>query len=886
MKALFRSTLREIKNSFGRYMAILIIIALGVGFFAGLRACRPALTDTVGKYFGQQNFYDYRCLSSLGFSPDCADGLTGDASVTAAEGAISKDALIRLDGNDAAVRFHSIQEKINLPRLVSGRMPEADNECLADADIFGEDMLGKTVVLSEKNSAETADAFAYPELVIVGTAASPLYINADRGSTSLGDGRIAAFILVNEGCFTADHYTELYITLEAPGAVYSDEYKSAVSQSKSAVTVLAEKQARLRFERIVADAQSEVDDARAELDSAKSDLDERKSAAVKEAEAQLAAMGLPVTPDAPYYVQALAGIDKAFADAEKELAAHYEELDEAQREVDGIAAPSVYVTSRAENAGYAAFEQDSIIIENISVVFPAFFFLVAVLVCATTMKRMVEEERTQIGVLKALGYGKGKICFKYLFYAGSAGLLGSVIGFFAGTEFMPMIFWRVYSSSYNFTDMLLYSFSPAMYAVSLVISILCTAGVTFLCCRSALREVPAGILRPKTPKGGKRIFIERLRVWRRVSFLHKVSIRNVIRYKQRFFLMILGISGCTALLLTGFGIRDSVQNVTEYQYGEIVRYDGEITFTDPMDGEARRAFLAGHEDIGDALFSSVCNADITAGGSAKSVSVTAVSGGDLAEFIDLKMDGETLSYPDDGEIVLCRGVAEAISAKAGDTVTLTYDNFYRIDVTVSGVFDNYIGNYLFVTEETMTRLCGSAPINTAYFRFAQTAKADTAALYGDEAVGYVSMNSDTRETIEDSFASLNLVLLLIILCAGMLAFIVLFDLININIGERIREIATIKVLGFFSPEVSAYVFREVNMLTVSGALLGLPFGKLLHIFVMQQVRPDGICFDSRIMWYSYLLSFALTLVFSAFVQIVMRVRLKKISMVGSLKAVE
>lgn len=310
-------------------------------------------------------------------------------------------------------------------------------------------------------------------------------------------------------------------------------------------------------------------------------------------------------------------IDASFADAESELAAHYDELAKAQAEADAIEPPTVFALTRADNAGYASFKQDSTIIENISVVFPAFFFLVAALVCVTTMTRMIEEQRTQIGVLKAMGYGKGKICGKYLFYAASAGLIGSVLGFFAGTSLMPMVFWSAYTTMYNFADTLLYSFSPIMYILSLAIAMLCTAGVSVLCCRNVLREVPAAILRPKTPKKGKRILVERLKLWRRVSFLHKVSLRNVIRYKQRFFLMILGISGCTALLLTGFGVRDSVQNVTEYQYGEISLYDAEITFADPLNKSKQEDFIARHGNIESALFLSVCNADITAGGGTK-----------------------------------------------------------------------------------------------------------------------------------------------------------------------------------------------------------------------------------------------------------------------------
>ncbi|MCM1220372.1 MAG: FtsX-like permease family protein [Lachnospiraceae bacterium] len=886
MGAFFKSTVREIKNSLTRYLAILVIIALGVGFFAGLRACRPALTETAGEYFETQNFYDFRFLSSVGFSKDSTAVFSAGEHISQAEGALYEDALISLNGNDTPVRIHSITDSINIPYLVSGRIPEKENECVVDADYFDENIIGKSLAFSDANSEEVVSAFNTSSFTVVGRVTTPLYISADRGTTSLGDGKIAAFVFVDKACFTADYYTELYVSLSDCGAAYSDEYKTLISDEKEAVTSLAETAAQLRYNQIVSDAQDEVDEAKAELDSASEELTAQKNTAIEEAAKQLTAMGQPATQENPYYAQTLSEIDASFAQAENEISAHYDELAEAQAEVDAIEPPSVYTLTRADNAGYASFEQDSTIIENISVVFPVFFFLVAALVCVTTMTRMIEEQRTQIGVLKAMGYGKGKICGKYLFYATSAGLIGSIAGFFVGTAFIPMVFWGAYTTVYNFADMLLYSFSPLMYILSLAIAMLCTAGVTVLCCRNALRDVPATILRPKTPKNGKRILVERFRLWRKVSFLHKVSLRNVIRYKQRFFLMILGISGCTALLLTGFGIRDSIQNVTDYQYGEINLYDAEITFSDSLDKAQQENFINRHESMESALFLSVCNVDITADDGTKNVNITAVSDGSIAEYMNLHDKDKPVAYPKDGEIILCRGVAEALGINAGNTVTLTDASLRQVTVSVVGVFDNYIGNYLFVSKGTMEKLCGEAPANAAYVKFGADTDIDLAELQGDVDVSYVSLNRDMQETIETSFSSLNLVVVMIILCAGILAFIVLFNLININIGERIREIATIKVLGFFNNESSAYIFREVNMLIAAGTLLGLLFGRFLHAFVMEQIKPDGICFDSRIMWYSYLFSIAITIVFALLVQVVMRIKLKKIHMAESLKTVE
>lgn len=801
MNALFKSTIREIKNGFGRYLAIFIIIALGVGFFAGLRACRPALLDTAEQYFEAQNFYDYRLLSSVGFPKDSISLFSALENISGAEGVCYEDVIIESGEEKPVFRVYSVMNRVNKLHLVSGRLPENENECVVDADYFGEEVLGRTFEFSEDSGKAKTAAFTVSSFTVVGTVTTPLYISRERDTTFLGDGKIAAFIFVPESCFTADYFKEIYLSLKNQAEIYSDAYRDMIRNAKDAVTESAKIAAGLYFTE---------------------------------------------TPD-------------------------------------------VYVLTRNENAGYAAFEQDSVIIEKISVVFPFFFFFVAALVCATTMTRMVEEQRTQIGVFKAMGYSSGRISCKYLFYAASAGLFGSVFGFFAGTGLIPLVFWGAYRASYNFADMLLFSFDPVLYGISLTIALLCTAGVTVLCCRKTLREVPASILRPKTPKSGRHILLERFGgFWRHVSFLYKVSLRNVVRFRQRFILMLLGIGGCTALLLTGFGIRDSVQNVSAYQYGEITCYDAEVAFSAPVSGELQKRFLSQYEEIDSVLFLSACNAEITAGGGTKSVKLTASASGTVSPFMDLHAGEVPVAYPRDGEVVLCRGIAGKLRVSAGDTVTLTDDSFHRITAVVTGVFDNYVGNYVFVSEGTMTAFSGESPVNTAYVNFKDDADPAlaAAALMGSGNINHVALNADNKEKIETSFSSLNLVVILIIFCAGILAFVVLFHLININLEERKREIATLRVLGFFEGESSSYIFREVNIPAILGTLLGLLLGQLLHVFVMAQIKPDGICFDCRIAWSSYIYSAIITIIFVLLVRIVMRGKLKKINMAESLKSAE
>ena len=889
MDILITSTFREIKNSLGRYLAILTIIALGVGFFAGLRICRPMLVDSADDYFRRQNFYDYRVISTIGFSEDNVLSLSEQEPVRAAEGGCYEDVLVRIGGNDLVFKAHSITESVNTLRLVAGRLPETDSECVLDADAWDETMLGQTIRLSDSNRQDTLDEFSRREFTVVGLATSPLYINQDRGTSSLGNGHVSSCIYLQRSCFTADYYKEVFLTLRDGQAAYTEAYDERIESTKDTVTALAEEQARLRYQELVLDNREKIAEGRQKLADAEAEIASQKEDARQQVRDFMSGMGFSPEENMGYYRQLLDQINSSFTEAEEEIAQTYADLDEAERELDEIEEPSVYVLTRSENVGYASFEQDSAIIEKISVVFPVFFFLVAALVCVTTMTRMVDEQRTQVGVWKAMGYDKGLISLKYIIYAGSAGLIGSVLGFFLCTWFIPRVFWAAYTSLYNFTQQLTYTFQPGMLALSLAIALLCTAGVGLYCCRKELREVPASILRPKAPKNGKRILLERIGwLWRRISFLHKVSLRNVLRYKQRFFLMILGVSGCTALLLTGFGVRDSIQNVTDYQYGEISLYDAEINFSEELTAEEQRDFLASYDSLEGLVYLSRSNADIAAGNKVKSTALTAVMEGRLEDFLSLHNEAGPVSLPGEGEAVLSMGIAGSLGVEPGDRLEITNDAFNKITLTVSGVFDNYLGDFVFVTEQSLMKLNGEAPVNTAYagFRPGLDQNSASAGLLDDSLVSRVALNQDMRDTVDSSFASLSIVVVLIILCAGALAFIVLFNLININIGERIREIATIKVLGFYDGESSAYVFREVNMLTALGALLGLPFGKLLHAFVMQQIHTDGMCFDVRIAALSYVYSLVLTALFALLVRLVMSMKLKKINMSESLKSVE
>ena len=654
------------------------------------------------------------------------------------------------------------------------------------------------------------------------------------------------------------------------------EYAEGVQEWEEGKQALAEGREKL------ADAERELEDARRELNDARAELER--------APGELADARQELDEGWDEYHDGKADADREFADAEKKLMEAEGELADAREKLKDLKRATTYTLTRAENTGYTCFENDISIVAAISVVFPAFFFLVAALVCMTTMKRMVDEQRTQIGVLKALGYGKGQIMSKYLFYSGSAALVGSTLGYGMGITGLPWIIWEIYGLIYGFAP-LEYAVLPDLMSLSFAAALLCSMGATWLSCRIELRRQASELIRPKTPRAGRRVFLEYITpLWRRLGFLHKVSARNVLRYRSRLVMMVLGIGGCTALLCTGFGIRDSIAHVADDQFDEITLYDYAVTFQEGQTQESAKAYLEKSgwaEDQGLLVHSG--SIDILTPGGSKSVYLVVSSKDSLEGFLSLHSGGRPVAYPGEGEVVLNAGLAESLRIREGDTVQLHDSKLGSIEAVVSALCDNYVFNYAYVSAETYQKQIYETPeYNTLYVLAREGADPyeEGALLLEGEGVGAVTVNDATRERVDSMLSRLDYIVVVIVLCAAALAFIVLYNLTNINVTERIREIATIKVLGFYQNEVAAYVFREINMLSILGSLAGLGMGKALHLFVMEQVRIDAMTFACRIAPTSYLISFAMTLLFTFTISLGMRPRLKKIDMAESLKSIE
>ena len=1148
--AMRKNLLQSILKSFGRYVAIVAIIALGASMFVGLLMTKSDMVATGQKYMEEQNMFDLRLISTYGWAQEQLAAISALEQVESAEGVIYVDAIARTSDSedDAVYRFYAIPEKLNQLSLRGGRMPESPDECVIDGYHMTDEVLGTEITISSGNEENTLDMLLHDTYTVVGYVASPLYMDMNRGTTSVGNGSLTnCLYLPSEGIDT-DVYSEIHITIPGVYDVYTDKYNDALQDTMDAIEPIATDLGVKRYQKLRSDAleeyregrqeymdglneykkakadveqelkdayqklldaekeiadnekkiadgelalsngwasyragEKELADGKAEYESLKNSIDmaaiEAMDALYKERDelnrkidaldgeiadidAQLSQIGatesdevralneeiaslsgtISATNDAiagaeraldeirnypgvtdemittaqsavnelyaqrtrdenrraelirqrdellasegkspeetallarreellsdrSYNMTLLDGVEFAIttadstleavraelraaeaeirageqelrnaysqlayakqqledgkkkledgkveladgwieyedgkaeaeqelADAEAELADGKKELDDGLQQIIEMADVDVFVLDRNSNTGYGSLDSASDIVQGVSRVFPAFFLLVAALVCITTMTRMIDEERTQIGTLKALGYSNNAIISKYLIYAGSGAIVGCGLGVTVGSMAFPMILWQAYKIMLYITDGIVMKFNLILCFAVVGAYTAVMLFVTWYCCRKALKEVPAELIRPKAPDAGKKILMERLPFWHRISFLNKVTIRNIFRYRQRLAMMMVGIGGCTALLLTGFGLRDSIVNVVDYQFQEVTTYDLQVYFTgdqssgDQYKFEGELGALA--ENI---MFYHQESIDIETDNQTKEIYLMA-AGPDIQEFIDFHTGEQQLAMPGVNEVMISVGVCEALGIRIGDQVTFRSADMERLNLTVSGIYDNHVENYAIIIPETIETQWGYTPeVQMALVKAAegQDVYELSARISDMDGVMNVSVSKDFADMVGGMMEALDLVVWVIVFCAGLLAAIVLYNLTNININERIREIATIKVLGFNSSETAAYVFKENLSLTVIGSAFGLGLGYFLLLFVMDQIKIDMVWFKALIMPQSYVWSIALTMLSACIVDFVFYFKLEKINMAEALKSVE
>lgn len=1096
-KSYTKNLFREIKGSFSRFAAILAIVAIGTGFYAGLSASSPDMRLSVDKYYSDTNLYDLKMVSTLGLTAEDLADISGTSGVEKVMPVNSADILIdSVSGSGTVTKLISMPSSdagsINTPVLISGRMPEKAGECVCVENSFmsGKAHIGETVTLSSDNE-DLTDTLAVDKFEVVGSVDSSYYFSIEKESSTVGNGEVELILYTPADSFSADYYSEIYVTLDAARSFnsFSDEYSEYINEASvpfedigsvhkarrynqlinDATAELADAEAeyndkKAEAEEKLSDAKKEIDDAqekissgkseiadgkkavaeaerklsdakaqrdsgKAEMEKGRAELTDRRTAAEKELSARqaelddgrlkleqsrkqletalgqlnelkkqidagnasveaLKAAGLYEEAEkaeaalAPYIEQYASGMEelstgKAEADAaeaalndgaaalesartetyarltaaeqqlseseaklkaadeeisagEKELnsnkaklsdsekqlesaakeletgKAEYEsskaeaedqlndgeeKLNDAREEIAKLEHPDWYVFTRQDNLSFKSFKDNCSKVEAIAVIFPVFFFLVAALVALTTMTRMVEEQRVQIGTLKALGYGKAAIIFKYIIYAGMATALGCAVGLSAGMKIFPSVIWNAYGMMYTLPK--LYTPFNIFYGtLAAAAAFACTILAAVGACYGSLKEKPAALLLPKAPKVGKRILLEKVPfIWKRLAFTHKVTARNLFRYKKRFLMTVIGISGCTALLVAGFGLKDSIGGIVDKQFGELDKYNLTVVLHDPGDNDAVQ-LINSNSVVTDYIYTAQESVDISFGSSTDSLSVLVPEQRErLPEYIVLRerKSGKAIDF-DDRSAVITEKAAEKLGISVGDTVNVKNSDDISADITITGIAENYVHGYLYISPALYEEAFGASPEYRVI-----TAKTDSDAGDVNELItgllktGEVisaTLTDNIMETFSDIVTSIDYIVVVLIISAGALALVVLYNLTNINITERQRELATIKVLGFYDKEVSAYIYRETVILTLIGTAVGLVLGIFLHAFVVKTAEVDMVMFGRSVSAFSFIISAALTMVFSVIVNLIMHRRLKKIDMVESLKSGE
>ncbi len=923
MKALHKDILIEIKSSFPRLLSLIIMIMIGVAVFVGLKVTGPAMTGQGDTFLEDLRYQDITVRSTFGLNDKDLQQLNQKTGVEALEYGYNADLLIK--DKEEVIRLQNMNEEISLTQVVAGNIPEKPGEILLDRDLMSEYKIGDTISFEQEEAkGEEESLLDRYDYTVSGFGINPEYITeGNKGSTTEGNGSLIGFAVTLKEHFKADKYSVARYRFEnLEGIATSDPlYNRRIKDHQSEFQKLLrdrpkEKQDAMITEindsivtgqeeirkgrRDLADGQQKLDDAQEEIDKGKAVIENQKS--------QIRAMGAPIPGELTAREHALntaqeelnenkAEYDREKKEADEDLQKAEEDIQEARENRNLIIEPSYNVDSRVDESslyGYFTAAENLDIISNI---FPVFFFLIAMLVSLTTMTRMIDEERIQVGTLKALGYSNNQISRKYLIYGAVASLIGTILGIIIGTKLISFYIARAYSVGYIFEDVKS-SWRWDVNILALIVGLVCTSGVAYLVLRKSLRENAAALLRGKSPKGGTRIFLERITpLWTRLSFLHKVTMRNIFRYKKRMFMTIIGVAGCTALIFMGFAIRDSIKETMTKQFDQIIQYDfisvynnnasdeNIALYNEKIDKEKR---IKQSTNIYMEEFQRNSTDGITQ-------NITLISPEDAEAFkgyVNLRKPrtDEEIPLTNQG-IVLTEKTAQIFNVKKDDLFTLYNNKGEEVKLKVADICEYYIGHYIFAAPAYLnTEWDENVEFNAdmAITEDHNTDETDALLLeIMNLDAAAATINTETFQGYtNDLVESIDVMVYIIIIGASMLAFVVLYNLTNINVSERQRELSTIKVLGFYPKEVTAYVYRETMLLTIIGILAGYIIGYLMHKIILDFLMGDSQMMDPTLHASNFILSAGITLLFSVIVMLIVHRMLKRIDMVEALKAIE
>lgn len=1065
-KALLKDSIKEIRNTYKRFLSIMLMAMLGVGFFAGIRATSPDMNKTIDNYYDENNLYDVEFISTLGLTDDDLELIRENEYVDEVVGTYSKDVVAKVKENEEPVIKLMAIENINQVVLVAGELPKNSNECAVEQSFINATgkAIGDNITIEDKDNNVLNDT-----LKITAIVNSPMYISRDRGTSNLGAGKVNYYIYMDKSNFDMDVYTQIYIKVKDADKYItgSNDYIELIHKAKDSLKQYEEEINTRRYDSLRSDATDEIEKAELELnnnrqdngvklDNAQTEIDNNKvkienakielenmkastystfaeyenqlsdgkfqieQAEIKLEQAKIDAdtnikslnvaiesirsniemvdAGLAVANqkhDEIFYtlenpgdlsqsdIEYLLGLkieieseienleknkielnEKIYnleqtinqineniinasnaiidqkivltqkevelsqqktnaynliANAEDEISSNESSLNQAQEELDqnrvefeekikeaegkiidakdklnDIEAPKLYILEREDNSGYSGFIQDVQSVENIGKVFPVVFFVIATLISLTSMTRMVEEQRQQIGTMKALGYTKTQISMKYVLYASLATILGGIIGMIICFYILPKIIWMMYSMMYVIPNFVI-EFNMKFGFIGLVVAIIGIVGATIYACLKELIENPATLMRPKAPKIGKRVLLEKIPfIWKHLNFTSKVTVRNMFRYKKRFLMTIIGIFGCTSLILFGFLLKDSVASIVERQYGKIFNYNFVVTLKSSLSHEeidSASREIVNNDNIKEGVKVSLSSASILANDNVEDVQIIVPEELDqiysVINFIDTKNNDVKIQ---NSGVVITDKVASLLKVKIGDKIIIRDTSDKEVEATVQNIVKNYVSHYMYMTKDTYEMLFGDYNVNGMLintYDIEDNLKDDLAReIMNNSKVSSVSNIDSMKETIDDMMGLMKYVVWVLIVSAGLLAFVVLYNLATVNISERIRELATIKVLGFYDDEVYKYVSKETSILTVIGIMLGMIGGIILNIFILKTCEINILRFEQELKPYAFIVSALITIGFTIIINIATYFTLKKINMIESLKSVE
>lgn len=815
---LLKHIFMKIKDNYKRFLSLICMAFLGVGFYAGIQSSSPDMLKTLDNFYDENIVYDISVISNVGLTEDDLLKLSKIKNVELAINIQEKDTYLEIEENNYVVKLIEYNSQMNNVYIKEGRLPKNSNEVSVDN------------ALLENNNLKLGDYITIDgkKYSIVGNVISPLYFSAERPNSNLGSGKVDYYIYVYNGSLDLEAYSNIYITVKGAKKYLtnSDSYKKLINNVKKDIDLIKDKQQDIRYDELYSD----------------------------------------IIETSEMY-----GIS----------------IDESN-----FIKPKWYIYDRLDNTSYKELINASDNLKKIGNIFPIIFFAISVLVSLISMMRMIEEDRVENGTLKSLGYNSFHITLKYVIYSLLATTIGSSVGAIFGSYMIPSVIWNIYKKIF-FIPKFIYLLKSDYNALGLWICILCICGTSVIVCIKNLREVPANLMRPKAPKSGKKILLERINfIWKKLKFSDKITIRNIFRYKSRVITTVLGIAGCTSLILAGFGLKDSIKDVTDFQFNNIIKYDKLLMTNESINQIDIEKELLNDDKVEN--FTNVNTQNIKVLFNDEEQEVTMITPDDFnsisksISLIDLKTNN-VIDNISDNSCIISEKTAKLLDIDVGDKISLLDNDNNKYDIKVSYIIKNYINQYLYINKNTYNNLFNNYKINSILISLKDKDKNskefDKKYISNGYALTIVD-NDDMKNSMNDMLGSIDSIVAILIIAAASLAFVVLYNLSNINISERKREIATLKVLGFYPSEVDKYINRETVLLTILGIGIGLLFGSYLSHFIISTCEPDYIMFDRHVYTLSYFYSLFITVIFTIIVTIVTHFNLKKINMVTSLKNVE